>query len=337
MQQCISRTDGVVDRRGFLLGGGLAAASLVMPGCRSGGSTQAGIGGTGVVPPYADDLRDRCWMWGHDSGTFDGPGNEYKIPASEPISMVEACRYMGVPNVCAIVSHKTDEGYLAPFRGMKRVSWMMCGRARKYHEQLVEPNFVRLFQMDNLTGFDLDDFFLIKDAAQPQEQVSWKENGRKLMVVPGSMTLGELENIKTRMVNTGRTLDLRLVVYAHQLRPECAPAFERVDTVMLWTWDGADIGKLEANWRSYRSICPVKPTLLGIYMWDFGGCKPIEPQDMRMQLSFARDLFLRGEIEGLVFHCTPLVNKGLEAVEICRGWLAENATLTCGERRRSVL
>ena len=59
-------------------------------------------------------------------------------------------------------------------------------------------------------------------------------------------------------------------------------------------------------------------------MWDFGGKKPIEMTYMRHQLNVALKLFRNGTIEGLIFHCTPLVNKNLEAVEYCRSWLEQH-------------
>ena len=53
-----------------------------------------------AVPPYANTIRDRLWMWGHGGIAFDKPRNTYDIPTAPPIEMNEACRYMGIPNVC---------------------------------------------------------------------------------------------------------------------------------------------------------------------------------------------------------------------------------------------
>ena len=40
-------------------------------------------------------LGDNVWMWGHDTGHYDGPVNyarhDYKIPWSAPITMADAC------------------------------------------------------------------------------------------------------------------------------------------------------------------------------------------------------------------------------------------------------
>ena len=312
-----------MNRREFILG---SAAACAAAGCRTVGGSDAAngpVGLTGVTPPYEPNLRDRCWTWGHDSGVFDGPDNKYKIPTSAPLTMPEANRMLGIPNICAITWKKPDEKYLADFRDVKRVSWLMASKHEVYERQ-VEDNFERLAKMPNLTGFDLDDFFRTDKTRKEYSP----RDGREYEVREGGLSLNELENLKRRMLRTGRTLETRLVLYVRQLVPEIAPALDRVDTVLLWTWDGADVTKLAENWKTYRTFCPAKPTLLGIYMWDFGGRKPLEMDFMRHQLAFAKDLFRRGEIEGLIFHCTPLANKNLEAVECCRKWIDENADLT---------
>ena len=106
-----------------------------------------------------------------------------------------------------------------------------------------------------------------------------------------------------------------------------APLAELADSVILWTWDGTSLDGLENNFAQYRAYLPYKPTWLGIYMWDFGGRSPLEPAFMEKQLEVAKKLFETGEINGCVFHCTPLVNKNLAAVEYCRAWLRANGSI----------
>ena len=95
------------------------------------------------------------------------------------------------------------------------------------------------------------------------------------------------------------------------------------DVVSFWTWFAANLVSLEDNFRKYREIVPDKPTLLGIYMWDFGNMKPITMDLMKLQLAFALKKFKQGQIDGMIFHCTPLCGLGLEAVEYSKKWIAE--------------
>lgn len=55
----------------------LALVSLGLVGC--------------IARASSDELGDNLWMWGHDTGHYDGPVNyarhDYKIPWSAPITM----------------------------------------------------------------------------------------------------------------------------------------------------------------------------------------------------------------------------------------------------------
>jgi len=180
-------------------------------------------------------------------------------------------------------------------------------------------------------GFEFDDFF-----DQPRKPVRKEKlaDGTEVDVLPGSRTLEELRALRRRLHSYDRPVDMRLVFYERDLsHPEATkPVVDLFDTVMFWTWYGRNVATLEKNFRAYRKIAPKKPTLLGIYMWDFGGSQPLGDDVMKVQLDFALRLFRAGEVEGFVFHCTPLVNKNLSEVEMARRWIVEhgNEKYGCG-------
>jgi len=60
-------------------------------------------------------------------------------------------------------------------------------------------------------------------------------------------------------------------------------------------------------------------------MWDYGNRRRLELDFMKHQLKVGFDLWQRGEVEGFVFHCSNLLNKGLPPVEYARAWFAEHA------------
>ena len=139
---------------------------------------------------YDDTLRDHCWMWGHDSGFYDGTNKTsvYNIPLSEPISMPDACAYMGIPNVCAVTWNPPEpDEYLAPFSKMKRVSWVVCGGDNTY-DKLRANCFRLLDKMPNLMGFDLDDYFV----NTPGEYDMYDTGSGTIKVVPSKIGHGEL-------------------------------------------------------------------------------------------------------------------------------------------------
>jgi hypothetical protein len=118
-----------------------------------------------------------------------------------------------------------------------------------------------------------------------------------------------------------------MTIYGDKLRKEDAPGIALADTVLYWTWQGRNLAELRKRFAEYREIAPKKRTLLGIYMWDFGAHAPIDMGFMRNQLDIALEFYRSHEIDGFMFHCTPLVNKNLEAVEYARKWIDKYADL----------
>ena len=271
----------------------------------------------GVILPYENKLRDRLWMWGHDSGVYDGPGGVYNIPLSAPISMVDGIRSMGIPNVCAIRGGTPDAAYRAQFAGVKRVAWALSMGSHDSYLELKDYVFGLRETMPNLTGYYLDDFF--HGAAAP-------ESGQVPPAgpAPASLSLEQMRQLHEETVAYRRRLDLAIVLYTRQLSASIQPVMRYVDVASLWIWDGTDIQQIAANFARYRALVPDKRTLLGIYMWDFGGKQALSVEFMARQLEFALRLYREGQIEGLIFHCTPLCNKGLAAVDYARAWIAEH-------------
>ena len=52
---------------------------------------------------------------------------------------------------------------------------------------------------------------------------------------------------------------------------------------------------------------------------------PLGIDFMAHQLDYALRLYNAGQIEGLIFHCTPLCDMKLEAVEWAKNWIARHA------------
>lgn len=282
-------------------------------------------GADAAFPAYEDNLRDRLWMWGHDAGVYDGPNGVYNIPLSPPISMADGIKSMGIPNVCVIRSGTPGEEYRKQFHDVKRIAWNLSGGSNESYRALKDYVFGLRDTMPNLTGYYLDDFFHIGN------QPGFDRNS-ETQAAPASLSMDEMRELYQETVAHKRRLDLAIVLYTAQLCPAIKPVMKYVDVVSLWIWDGKDIQKIEANFQKYRSLVPDKPTLLGIYMWDFGGRKELGKDFMVQQLDYALQLYKQGQIEGLIFHCTPLCNKGLAAVDYARDWIARH-----GHQRRTAV
>ena len=53
-------------------------------------------------------------------------------------------------------------------------------------------------------------------------------------------------------------------------------------------------------------------------------------KDMELQLASASRLLSQKAIDGVIFHCTPLVDMDLDAVKVSRAWIKENASKKWG-------
>jgi hypothetical protein len=272
-------------------------------------------------PAYENNLRDRLWMWGHDPGDFDGPKGEYNIPLSAPMSMAEGIKSMGIPNVCVIRSGAPDEEYRRQFKDVKRIAWKLAHGVNQSYYAMKDYVFGLRDTTPNLTGYYLDDFFQFGNRPD-------FDRDSETEPAPAALSMDELKELYKKTVAYNRRLDLAMVLYTKQLCPAIKPSMIYVDLVSLWIWDGSDIGVIEDNFTKYRSLVPDKPTLLGIYMWDFGGKKELGRDFMVKQLDYAYRLYKERKIEGMIFHCTPLCNKGLAAVDYAREWIARHGNET---------
>ncbi len=302
----------MTNRRTFLR----RTAALVGTGVLSVGPARSGAAEVGR-PAYENNLRDRLWMWGHDSGVYDGPKGVYNIPLSAPISMADGIRSMGIPNVCVIRDGTPGEDYRRQFKDVKRVAWNLSGGSNKSYRELKDYVFGLRETMPNLTGYYLDDFFRFGDRPD-------FDRNSEMVPAPAALSVDEMRQLREETQAYRRRLDLAVVLYTHQLCPAIKPLARYADVVSLWIWAGADIQKIEENFKTYRALMPDKPTLLGVYMWDFGGKKELDQAFMVKQLDYAYRLYKEGQIEGLIFHCTPLCNKGLAAVDYARAWIARH-------------
>lgn len=307
--------NSTVSRRRFLATTALGAATFAVPGPIPAADSAA-------VPvdlrKYEPNLRDRLWMWGHGSGSTDGL---YNIPPGSKIDMADAVKSMGIPNVCVIrwlgLPAPPFDDFIKQFRDTKRVAWSIIDGAPQSFEQKRQWAFELTRKMPNLVGFYLDDYF---NGNVVSEDVPG--------AAPAELSLARLRELRTETGSLERKTDLSVVLYSHQLVPGIKPHIDQCDVVSFWTWHATDLVALEANFQKYREIVPGKPTLLGIYMWDFGNSRPITAELMKLQLDFALKKFKEGRIEGMIFHCTPLCDRDLEAVNYSRKWIAEYADQT---------
>lgn len=305
-----------ISRRLFLAAVGAGAISWS-------NSVSAHESGSAMIP-YEGRLADRLWMWGHGAGSTD---TLYGIPTGHGIDEADAIRSMGITNLCVIrwlnLPKPENEGdpskppfanFCKTLTDVKRVAWSVVDGGTQSYEQKKAWAFDLAEKLPNLTTFFFDDFFIGTPTL---------EGGRT--EPEAHLTVAQLKEFRVEMSAHLRRPELAAVLYSNQINEHIVPHLNEFDVVSFWTWHATDLAALESNFRRYREFLPNKRTLLGIYMWDFGNQCPVTSEMMTHQLDFALEKYKRGEIEGMIFHCTPLCDIGLEAVEQSRQWIAVHA------------
>ena len=298
-----------MQRREFIGMAALAGGALASGGCR------CLYGGDAERVPYGPTIGDRLWMWGHHADSFAALKDlnlkeSYNLPFDRRIDMAAACREMGVPG-CFVVRwlnlpRKTDlPAYMKQFAATKRVGFSITDSAAEPFEEKVRLGLALADEMPNLTTLVLDDYF----------NGDHKKYG-----------LDQLRRVHDETARRG--MKLGCVLYADQngVSVEYGEALAACDEVTFWFWEGKNVGTIEAQVGRLRDLVgPDKPVLLGQYMYDFGGKKPLPGAAMEAQLAATSRLLARRAIQGVIFHCTPLVDMDLDAVRLSKAWICENA------------
>lgn len=290
------------------------------------------LGGALAYAETEDRLRDRCWMWGHETGLVDGTNNIWNLePAQSYYHMTEGAKSLGLENLNVVRWDRPARAFRDSLAGLKRVTWPISGRnlvgERKYedvgYDELGDWCFRVADEMPNVTGFDLDDFFVPKKG-----MVSVRTPSGTRDCCATLFPYERLVELRRRMNAYPRPLELRVVTYDdlfEQCDPETLrPVLELTDTVTYWTWKAKNIPRMAAMLNRLRQLAPGKRIDVGIYLWDFGDCREMPVEAIRGQLDVACGLLKRGDVHGLVFLCSSICNRRLAAVDYARDWLARH-------------
>ena len=264
--------------------------------------------------PYGDTIGDRLWMWGHHAMSFasmkDDPKEQYNLPFDRRIDMADACRAMGVPG-CFVVRwrqlQKKEElpGYMTQFAQTKRVGFSITDQAPESFDEKIRMGLEFADRMPNLTSFVMDDFFSYNGYGSSPERI---------------------RELRDELSSRGMRLGIVLYADHNGVKAEFKDALSLCDEITFWFWNGKNVGTIEDHVGKLKDLVGTeKPILLGQYMYDFGGCKPLPGADMERQLAATSRLLSQKAIDGVIFHCTPLVDMSLDAVRISREWIRENA------------
>ena len=266
----------------------------------------------------ADTFRKRLWMWGHHAHAFrTSSGNERKWFGPDHLDMGAACLAMGIPNVSVCrwqaLPKPPFDAAVKELSGLSGFGWSITDNDGDY--SFAEKANIALDlakRHPKLNSFWLDDYFA-SSFVRPEV---------------------ELFRLKNEMLKLPQSPKLTVVFYSTEFNRNPKPTFDACDQISFWVYDANDIPQMEERLAKCRELAgPGKPILLGIYMWNFPKKAEIPRASMQRQLDLAERLMRTGAIHGLVFHCTPLVDTGLEAVEMCKEWIRRHGEDPWGAER----
>ena len=257
------------------------------------------------------NVRDRLWLWCHEAGSHNGL---FSVTEESHIEPVDAARSMGLENALVIRFGPTfdPEREAAALAGMRRVVWSIVGNAGHTEGDEVGRARDLATRRPNFTGVVMDDFFL---NGLPAEHAA--EGERDLAVHNAEA----LRSIRERLTVNGRTLDLWVVLYDHQLGMPLERHLAQCDVVTFWTWRAENLVHLEENLARAETMAAGKRLVLGCYMWDYGTGHPMPLDAMRHQVELGERWLREGRIEGMIFLASCICDLELEAVEWTRRWI----------------
>ena len=227
-------------------------------------------------------VRERVWLWGHDAGSHN---DEWGLPAPSRITPAEAAFYLGIPNLI-MVRYKGRpplplDQFAIPLRAFRQIVWSAVG-AHGQTDEVERSHILKLAtRHPNVTGIMLDDFFAESPGSGGEAT---------------ALSLNELRELRGHLASDGRRLNLWAVLYEHQMNAKLAPFLELLDVVSLWSWEveklldiRARLGQLEALDLSCKKV-------IGCYMWDYGGKRPLRPRTRSRGMDTGMDSEDRGSI-----------------------------------------
>lgn len=240
--------------------------------------------------------RNQVWLWGHPAGAHDrytGGGR------SSSVSPGEACRILGLRNLVMVALHGAPVPPFAPHAGqlldVDRLVWSVVDDGTPPRDDL-EAVLELARSRPNVVGGIIDN--------------TRRASGR------------EIRRIAERLHTAPRRLDLWGVVYTNELQRDGLALLESCDVVTLWSHESTDLGRQEHGIERFCALAGGRRRLLGVYLWDFPGNRPVPDASLERNLERGATWIRAGMLEGIVLLASSLVGMGLASEGIARRWIS---------------
>ena len=189
--------------------------------------------------------------------------------------------------------------------GLKEVKYSIVGDSSSPEKPFGDIDEVidQSKKFDNITGGIFDDFY-----------------GEKRFE---TYTPEVVKQIRDKMHEAN--LDMWCVYYANQLNTgELADRLQYLDGFTFWTYSETELKDFEENYAEFLRQTQGKRRMLGCYLYDFSECHPLSKDTMEYQLNRYAKALKTGEVEGIIFCASPIIDMDLEAIDYTRKWIKEH-------------
>ena len=276
-------------------------------------------------------IRDNIWLWGqHVMGHHQvGPDKEniWNLPGVNRMGPVEGAKFFGIDSICRVVmSGKPEPPFhdeMEKLKSVGKVIWSILGDGgsdrKGVHADDLESFLEIAGKYPNLRGGVLDDFF------RPLEKVSAPEDLARV-------SLDRLKEIRNTLHALTPFQELWVVIYEAFLSKEYAPYLAQCDAVSYWTWYSREhLPLLKDNLQKTFDLSPEQKHLGGLYLYDYGNCTQLIPEQLKAQCDLYADYLKSGKLQGVIICSNCIADIGLPASDYVRDWVNEIGDEEMGE------
>jgi len=233
-------------------------------------------------------IRDAIWVWGNPEMTVAGLRGLDEYAQASPARRAELLNASNIILAGAGLpsDHELASRWTAEAAGSRELIWEILPDGRTDWE----PPYVFEQRVADLAP-------LVK--RHPQITAVLVDDMTSVAAARGFKP-EHLVGIQTAIQNHKLPLDLWGVVYTMNLdAPGVAELMAPLDVLLLAEWHASEVPNLARNVARARELAPGKPIVLGLYLHDYGGGRPIPPDLLEQQFTTARQLLLAGAIAGI--------------------------------------
>ncbi len=242
-------------------------------------------GGTG----HAKTIRDLFWVWATPERATPG---DHTLATFAEASAPQRAALLGTPNVLMAGRGIPNDRQLAKaetesVKHASRLVWeIMPDGDEEYRNKFDYKQ--RVAQIAELqTDYPNIEAVLLDDMTSVAVDKGFKPE--------------HIHAVKKLLAAGRKPLDVWGVFYTMNFhRPNINAYIEPLDVINLWTWHAKDVADLEKNVAYCEKHFPGKPIMLGLYLYDYGGGRPMPRDLMELQAATALKLAHEGRIAGIV-------------------------------------